>query len=136
MVNHRRHKNNIIGIYKEDRWLTQPQDIKTTFLDHFNNFLSRERDIPLFKIGTLQTNRITNEEKENLEGPFTIEEAVVALKESNSNKSPGANGINAACLKHCWNKIQNSFITVLARKFLYAWYSTRWTKLLIYRINT
>lgn len=81
--------------------------------DHFSNFLNINRDIPLFKLGSLQVNKVPNDIKDYIERPFTLEEALLALQDSDSNKSPGPDGLNAACLKHCWKHLQHSFKQVL-----------------------
>lgn len=113
VVNHRRQKNNITGLIKGETWFTIPQHIKTVLFDHFNHFLDKNRDIPTFSMGLLSTHKIPEDTKVFLERPFTLQEALLALKKMNSNKSPGPDGINAACVKHCWNNLQHHFYKVL-----------------------
>ncbi|KAK1367729.1 hypothetical protein POM88_033821 [Heracleum sosnowskyi] len=95
IVNHRRHKSNIIGLFHDNIWQTQPQVVKQILFDHFNMFLNKNTYSPSFKIGTLFTNKIPDNIKSLLERPFSIEETQLALRDSNSNKSPGLDGLNA-----------------------------------------
>lgn len=76
--------------------------MKKILFTHFKEFLNKSRGDIMFSIGRIQTSKIPNDTRDNLEKEFTLKEARLALQESDSNKSPGPDGLNAACLKHCW----------------------------------
>lgn len=91
----------------------RPSRVKQILLEHFSTFLKAGAEDTLVNIGNLEVNKLTNEDRDQLERPFTLEEATLALQESKSNKSPGPDGVNAACLKHCWKQLHHSFTKLL-----------------------
>lgn len=90
-----------------------PFTVKNVFFTHFRDFLDKERALPIFSIGYMQPNKISDDIRRELERPYTLSEAMVALQELNPNKSPGPDGVNAACLNHCWKQLEHSFLTLL-----------------------
>lgn len=100
VVNYRCTRNNIIGIRVAQQWITQPKLIKNTFMEHFKNFIDCSRSKRLFKLGTITLNKIPQNMAKDMIRLFNKEEIQLALLESDSNKSPGPDGLNAACLKH------------------------------------
>lgn len=109
IANRRRQRNSIQGIYKGNNWITQPDNIKSIFFEYFKDLLRNRQNNIAFVINTLTVNSIPENIKFNLEKPFSEAEALLALSQTDSNKSPGPDGLNAACIKRCWDKIQPNF---------------------------
>lgn len=103
VVKRNRQRNNITGIQHLNCWIEEPTHFKNIFLNHFNSFLSNDNTVPIFRLQSLPVNSLPNHIKDSLERPFSEEEISIALKESDSNKSPGPDGLNVGCLKHCWS---------------------------------
>lgn len=109
IVKNNRQRNNIIGVTHQNQWIEEPSHIKSIFFDHFRNFLNKDHDKPTFKLHTLTVNTLPTSARDALDRPFIAEEITLALRESDSNKSPGPDGINAGILKHCWCYLQPNF---------------------------
>ncbi|KAK1385275.1 hypothetical protein POM88_023010 [Heracleum sosnowskyi] len=113
VVNRKRQRNIIFDLMQNNHWIDDPTQVKSILYDHFKNFLNRNHDIHTFRIDTLEINTISNSLKNSLECNFNEEEISIALKESDSNKAPGPDGLNAGCLKCCWSFIKPGFIKMI-----------------------
>jgi len=69
--------------------------------------LSSQRD--LF---TYVSSRLSESEQSSYEGPLTLVEATEALRRSNRNKSPGADGLTVEFYFHFWDKLAEPLVTV------------------------
>lgn len=102
----RRRRNQIMGIQKNNSWITDPDSIKEIFFDHFSSFFNSEGKEPVFQLGTLPIPSLSVPQSKGLECHFTIEEIEAALNEMNPHKAPGPDGLNVRFLKTHWTLLK------------------------------
>ena len=90
----------------------QEEIIEETKLFYENLYSYKEvDDVDLDNILNFQDIRKLNDnEKDSLEGPITIQEALKALKNMANNKSPGSDGFTAEFYKFFWSDLGHFFV--------------------------
>jgi exonuclease III len=80
-----------------------PENLKNKDLTGcIENFLGEE----ICNNPTVRKMKISQEEKERLDGPFTLEELDRALEDSNMKSAPGIDGINNKFIKLIWHMVR------------------------------
>lgn len=102
----RRKSNNILSLCSGDSVITSIQEIKNTFLHHFKGILAPKKAQAVFglPVGFLSTLSLHNSSL--LVNLFSEHEVYEALKDSDPNKAPGPDGMNAGVLKALWDTIK------------------------------
>lgn len=90
---------------QEDRWISNPEEVKNAFKNHFVRFFQKNGQDLIFDIAPLISSKLTGVDNEYLESNFSLGELYEALQGISSNKSSGPDGINSTYLKELWNVI-------------------------------
>jgi len=93
------------GIYKQEN-----NRAKNASLDDILQFLGPVADHEI-----VTNSKLTEEEKNSLEGDITIEELTVSINNANLSSAPGADGIGNRFIKHFWEFFKNPMLK-LCRK--------------------
>lgn len=106
-----RRRRNRIEMLKdsEDRWVTEKEALEKLAMDYYRKLYSLE-DVSVVR-GTLPTEgfpRLTREEKNNLNRPFTRDEVVVAVRSMGRFKAPGPDGYQPVFYQQCWETVGES----------------------------
>lgn len=91
---------------------------KMVFLKILKNFFCKYMRSSPFSLLSLNWYQVSEDETQLLQKPFSTEEVLIALKESDSMKSPGPDGINAGWLKKLWPFLHNEVL-----EFFHKFYS-------------
>ncbi|GKV51081.1 hypothetical protein SLEP1_g57759 [Rubroshorea leprosula] len=105
----RRAHNNIVGVMSEGGWCEEPDAVKNEVAKYFSKcFQGDSWNRP--KPGELNFQQISEEKKEWLERPFSVEEIEEGLRSCDGSKAPGPDGFNFNFLKFAWHCIKEDFI--------------------------
>ena len=92
-LNKKKRKAGIKGILKDGTWQTEPNQVKLTFFEHFQERFSRNQE-QRWNQDLTNIKQLTEEHKAYMEGPFTEEEIKNAVWDCGREKSPGPDGFN------------------------------------------
>ncbi|GKV26502.1 hypothetical protein SLEP1_g35790 [Rubroshorea leprosula] len=109
IANGRKAHNSISGLWSDGQWVEDPEMVKDEMVKHFRNMFQEDdwnRPIP----SNLEFRRISKDQKDWLERPFTEEEIDEGLKSCEGNKAPGPDGYNFNLLKFIWSSVREDFI--------------------------
>ena len=70
------------------------------------------RHIEDFLPNTINTKKLTDQDREELESPITLEELTATLKRSKSSSSPGPSGLSFLWYKQFWDQIKHLMLKV------------------------
>jgi len=112
----RRRQNMIVSIKKDDVILTEPTQVRKVIIQHFKQLYTSHEKV-LFDIAALGLNKLTVEERNQLENPVTMEEVKEAIMSCDPSKAPGFDGFNIKCLKHVWPIIGEEFSKYIIQFF-------------------
>ncbi|RVW55480.1 LINE-1 reverse transcriptase-like [Vitis vinifera] len=101
--------NQLERIKINGEWLLEEQEIREGIASTFQSLLSEDMGWKA-DIGGLRLDRISQQEAETLERPFTEEEIYVALMEMNGDKAPGPDGFTMAFWQSCWDFIKEEIL--------------------------
>ncbi|GKV27934.1 hypothetical protein SLEP1_g37047 [Rubroshorea leprosula] len=105
----RRAHNNIASLMREGVWCEEPDAIKNEIAKYFRKLFQGDSwNRP--KPGDLKFQQISEEKKEWLERPFSVEEIEEGLRSCDGSKAPGPDGYNFNFLKFAWHCIKEDFI--------------------------
>ena len=95
----------------ENEIITDQKKILSAIETYYSNlFRSRDTELNNIKIEDLfpnqDINKLTDEQKLDLEGELTIKEIGVALKNMKNDKSPGLDGFTSEFFKFFWSKLK------------------------------
>lgn len=107
----RRSANHILKLEHEGNLLHRPMDIKEAIFDHFKYVFSNRSAGGVFNIGNLPLKKLSQWEMEELVKVFEPEEIDRALRDTDSNKAPCPDGLNAGVLKAVWDKLRGDVIS-------------------------
>ena len=106
---------------REDKSITtEPTQIKEeTELFYKNLYSSKERDIINVDLNTIipEAPKLSDEERESLEGKITYKEASNALNRMQNDKSPGSSGYTNAFFKFFWKDIGHFLVRSINEGF-------------------
>lgn len=86
---------------KHGNIVTDPEEIATTFKDFYQDLYTSEgTDKHTSDLFTKHAKKLTDEQKQTLESPFTTEEIEKTIIDLNKNKSPGPDGLTAEFYQH------------------------------------
>ncbi|GKV50623.1 hypothetical protein SLEP1_g57323 [Rubroshorea leprosula] len=105
----RRAHNNIAGLMCEGVWCEEPDAVKNESAKYFRKLFQGDSwNRP--KPADLKFQQISEEKKEWLERPFSVEEIEEGLRSCDGSKAPGPDGFNFNFLKFAWHCIKEDFI--------------------------
>ncbi|GKD50374.1 hypothetical protein Tco_1279350 [Tanacetum coccineum] len=102
IINSKRNTQMIKGILHEGVWLTDPIDIKSAFLNFYKDKFSCHDSIDNFPSMSAD-NRLSNEDRAQLDSIVTMEEIKNAVWDCGSQKAPGSDGFTFMFVKKYWN---------------------------------
>ncbi|GLT51155.1 hypothetical protein SLA2020_245850 [Shorea laevis] len=109
MAKGRRAHNNIAGLRCNGAWTDDPDMVKDEIARYFRRVFQGETwNRP--KPGNIKFQQISEEKKEWLERPFSVEEIEEGLRSCDGSKAPGPDGYNFNFLKFAWHCIKEDFI--------------------------
>ncbi|GKV01549.1 hypothetical protein SLEP1_g14096 [Rubroshorea leprosula] len=111
-VHVRRAQNTISGVYGDEGWVKEPELIKSAAVKYFSKVFQNEQWCQPTLDG-IQFRRISDEQREWLERPFTIEEIEEGLKDCDGSKAPGPDGFNFNFIKFAWSTVKDDFVNFL-----------------------
>lgn len=112
-VKYRTRKKSIHGIVENNVWISDPENIKNHFLQYFTNMFTPSRRVLRVKLEELHPNKLNSQDAADLSREFTISEVELALKNLDSSKAPGPDGLNGAFIKESWFYLKNDFMNML-----------------------
>ncbi|GJU25337.1 RNA-directed DNA polymerase, eukaryota [Tanacetum coccineum] len=116
IINKKRSQLAIHGILEEGEWIIDPPKVKKEFLNHFTNrFLVPE--LPRFIHDIQFDNRLSSDQKDDLERNVTQYEIKRAVWECGTNKSPGPNGSTFEFIRRYWNIIDQDVMAAVNHFF-------------------
>ena len=90
-----------------------PEMIEAHEAFYSNLFSCQNIDLPLQRdLFTYVTSRLSESEQSSCEGPLTLAEVTEALRHSNRNKSPGADGLTVEFYSHFWDRLAEPLVAV------------------------
>lgn len=101
-VQRRRCSNLIRRIYWNNTWASSPVSLKEAFHNYFSGQFNGDKSPIIFKLGSLQLNKLDEGVAENLERVITETEVEHVLKLMAPDKAPGPDGFNMGCIKIMW----------------------------------
>ncbi|GLT25058.1 hypothetical protein SLA2020_002120 [Shorea laevis] len=109
MANGRKAQNSIPGIFCDGMWVEEPEMVKKQVVSYFQQLFQGDSwNRP--KPSGIQFRRITEEQKEWLERPFTVEEIEEGLNSCEGHKAPGPDGYNFNFIKFVWDTLKDDFV--------------------------
>ncbi|GLT99814.1 hypothetical protein SLE2022_172280 [Rubroshorea leprosula] len=109
IANGRKAQNSISGLWSNGQWVEDPDMVKDEMVKYFSKMF-REDSWNRPKPSNLAFRRISSEQKEWLERPFTAEEIEEGLKSCDGSKAPGPDGYNFNLLKFMWSSVRDDFV--------------------------
>ncbi|GKV27589.1 hypothetical protein SLEP1_g36748 [Rubroshorea leprosula] len=105
----RRAQNNIAGLMCDGVWIDEPDLVKNEIVRYFTSLFQGEQwNRP--KLGNINFQQLSEEKKDWLERPFSVEEIEEGLRSCEGSKAPGPDGYNFNFLKYAWQSIKEDFI--------------------------
>ncbi|GKV48490.1 hypothetical protein SLEP1_g55300 [Rubroshorea leprosula] len=109
VANGRKALNNIQGIMSDGHWVEEPVLVKKEVMLNFRKMFQEESwDRP--KPSNIEFKKISEEQTEWLERPFTVEEIEEGLKSCDGSKAPGPDGAKLV------KGLNSSFLTLVPKK--------------------
>ncbi|GKV26308.1 hypothetical protein SLEP1_g35639 [Rubroshorea leprosula] len=110
VANGRKAQNSIAGLMCDGGWIEDPDTVKNEAVKYFRScFQGDSWNRP--KPKGIKFKKISEEKKEWLERPFTVEEIEEVLRSCDGSKAPGPDGFNFNFLKSAWLGIKEDFIS-------------------------
>ncbi|GKV27657.1 hypothetical protein SLEP1_g36796 [Rubroshorea leprosula] len=98
----RRAQNNIAGLMCDGAWIDDPELVKNEIVRYFRSLFQGESwNRP--KPGDIKFQQLSEEKKDWLERPFSVEEIEEGLRSCEGSKAPGPDGYNFNFLKYAWH---------------------------------
>ncbi|GKU89268.1 hypothetical protein SLEP1_g3431 [Rubroshorea leprosula] len=108
-VHARRAQNTISGIYGDNGWVEEPELVKAEAVKYFTKVFQNEQWCRPTMDG-ISFRRISEEQREWLERPFTIEKIEEGLNDCDGSKAPGPDGFNFNFVKFAWSTVKDDFV--------------------------
>ncbi|GKV53234.1 hypothetical protein SLEP1_g59770, partial [Rubroshorea leprosula] len=111
-VHARRAQNVLSGILGEGGWVEEPEMVKEEAVRYFCQLFQNDQwSRPV--MGGIQFRRISDEQREWLERPFSIEEIEEGLHSCDGSKAPGPDGFNFNFIKFAWSSLKDDFVNFM-----------------------
>lgn len=105
---HKRY-NDIDGLIIKEEEAKDPQAIKVNIIDYYKKlYTESELWRPSFEF--VNCPRISQEEQDWLQRPFTEEEVLNIIKQCDGDKVPGPDGYTMSCFKVCWATLKEDLM--------------------------
>lgn len=114
VIGKRKARNQILRLFVNNQWVTNPSEVKNSLFEHFRNFLGADDFVKVFNLGTVELSALEEEESRELIKEFTMQEIEDALNRTDPQKAPGPDGFNAGILKSLWNEIKADILNFFA----------------------
>lgn len=102
VVKIRQRKNQIDGIFYNNKWISELDEVKEAFRSHFAAFFKKKKVDSIFRVNFLVIKSLSANEKSLLETSFDKDELFASLSSMDPNKCPGPDGISVRYLLDCW----------------------------------
>lgn len=110
----RERKNNLWGLYIDSVWNEDPEEIKKFSFDFFKDkFVSSKQGGP--NLCSNNFKRLSKEDADTLERPFSEEDVWDAVRSCGANKSSGPDGVTFTFVKKFWGIIKVDLMKALER---------------------
>ncbi|GKB45483.1 putative RNA-directed DNA polymerase, eukaryota, reverse transcriptase zinc-binding domain protein [Tanacetum coccineum] len=118
IINSKRNTQRIHGIMHEGVWITDPNEIKSAFLNFFKEKFSCHDSLVSFPTMTA-VKRLTDKEVAYLDSMVSLEEIKKAVWDWGSQKAPGSDGFSFMFIKKFWDllhlDIQNFVVSFFSK---------------------
>ncbi|GJW94067.1 RNA-directed DNA polymerase, eukaryota [Tanacetum coccineum] len=104
VINKKRAQLAIRGVFNNGTWCTDPNMVKESFLSHFASRF-KQPGSSRFKINLPFINRLTTDQRIDLDCAITSDEIKAAVWDCGENKSPGPDGFTFEFFRHFWDLI-------------------------------
>jgi len=111
-VKWRRARNELHGMFVDDRWCEDKEVIKDKVRVFFEERFARKERCQV-RLDNVRFNSILKEDNELFIVDFSEEEIRDAVWNCDSSKSPDPNGFNFGFLKHCWEIIKLEVVSAV-----------------------
>ena len=119
---------------KEGKAVTSKEEVCRTAISFYKNLLTAD-PIDKHKLERLVNKNIhkklSDEDRESIEGVITKEEILQAIKEMKNNRSPGLDGFTREFYVIMWDLIQNDLVDVITNIYLQERLPETWTEGLV-----
>ncbi|RVW72592.1 Transposon TX1 uncharacterized 149 kDa protein [Vitis vinifera] len=105
MANAHRRRHTMERVKISGVWLSEESTVRTGIVDAFHRLLTEDSKWKA-DIGGVNLNRISQQEADTLELPFTEEEVHSAIRGMNGDKAPGPDGFTGAFWQFCWEFVK------------------------------
>ena len=102
MVKWRRARNLLYGVFDNNRWCDNKEEVKDKVCKFFEERFARNDDCQV-RLDKVSFNTISEADNDMLVGAFTEEEVRAAVWGCDSSKSPGPDGFNFGFIKSFWD---------------------------------
>ncbi|GKV07275.1 hypothetical protein SLEP1_g19071 [Rubroshorea leprosula] len=93
-------------------WVEEPEMVKAEAVRYFCQLFQNDQwSRPV--MGGIQFHRISAEQREWLERPFSIEEIEEGLHSCDGSKAPGPDGFNFNFIKFAWSSLKDDFVNFM-----------------------
>jgi len=120
-------------IWVQEAEISEECKIKEIIISHFKELYSKQQ-CTKFDIAPLGLNKLSQNQKEELEQEVTRQEIDSALASCESTKAPGYDGFNLKCIKKMWSVIGEDFYAYIQNFFrtgnLHNSFNTTWVTLI------
>lgn len=103
----RRTRNKISHPESNGQVVNSVDGIKNILKNHISNLFSERNDVGLFKIPQGFFKSLSEKDMVDLDRDISLDEILLALKQSSDNKALVPNGINFGVIKEVWKEIQD-----------------------------
>lgn len=117
VIARRKLRNQILGLKIDNVLTSNPQVIHNHFFHHFSMLLGNVARERVFSLGNLKLNYLEDDAKLNSIKPFSTAEIEKALRNTDSAKAPGPDGLSAGVLKAMWPTIKDDVIALFENFF-------------------
>jgi len=111
-VKWRRARNELHGMFVDDRWCEDKEVIKDKVRVFFKERFARKEGCQV-RLDNVRFNSISKEDNELLIADFSKKEIKDAVWNCDSFKSPGSDGFSFGFLKHCWEIIKSDVVSAV-----------------------
>ncbi|GJU17987.1 RNA-directed DNA polymerase, eukaryota [Tanacetum coccineum] len=114
-----KHRSNLAirGILVDGAWIEDPSSVKNEFLNHFKDRFQKPSSSRLI-LDMEFPNKLSLEQRDELERPFTKEKIKGAVWDCGLNKSPGPDGFTFGFYRRYWSLIESDVVD--AANYFYA----------------
>nr|GEZ05447.1 putative RNA-directed DNA polymerase, eukaryota, reverse transcriptase zinc-binding domain protein [Tanacetum cinerariifolium] len=116
ILNKKRSQLAIRGILAQGDWIADPHLVKNEFLTHFSNRFSMPGSFRIYLVERF-TNRLSSDQKEDLERNVTLNEIKSAVWDCGTNKYPGLDGFTFDFFRRYWKFFEQDIMAAVTEFF-------------------